>query len=63
MEVSSDNESDKGGNYQTDVDIRTQSRCMGKSLVQPRRYPQRVNRQAPRCGTQEKLHVPFCRNH
>ena len=31
MEVSSDNESDKGGNYQTDVDIRTQPRCMGKS--------------------------------
>ena len=31
MEVSSDNESDKGGNYQTNVDI---------SPVQPRRYPQ-----------------------
>ena len=40
MEVSSDDESDKDGNYQTDVDIRTQPRCMGKSPVQPRRYPQ-----------------------
>ena len=39
MEVSSDNESDECGNYQTDVDIRTMPRRMGKSHVQARRYP------------------------
>ena len=39
MEVSLDNESDEGGNYQTKVDIRTQLRCMGRNLVQARRYP------------------------
>ena len=39
MEVSSDNESDEGGNYQTDVDISTMPRRMGKSHVQARRYP------------------------
>ena len=31
MEVSSDDESDKGGNYQIDFDIRTKPRRMGKS--------------------------------
>ena len=40
MEVSSDNESDEGDNYQTEADIRTQPRRMGKSPVQARRYPQ-----------------------
>ena len=63
IEVSSNNESDERGNYQTKVDIRTQPRCMGKSPVQARRYPQRENRQAPCCGTQEKLHVPHRRNY
>ena len=63
MEVSSKNESDEGGNYQIEVDIRTQPRHMGKSLVQARRYPQRVNRQAPCYGTQEKLHVSHRHNH
>ena len=63
MEVSLDNESEEGGNYQTEVDIRTQSRCMGRSLVQARRYPQRVNKHPPCCGTQQKLHVPHRRNH
>lgn len=29
MEVSSDNENDECGNYQTEVDIRTQPRRMG----------------------------------
>ena len=63
MEVSLDNESDEMGNCQTEVDIRTQSRRMGKSPVQARSYPQRENKQAPCCGTQEKLHVPHRRNH
>ncbi|KAK7818119.1 hypothetical protein CFP56_041806 [Quercus suber] len=39
MEVSLDDESDEWGNYQTDVDIRTQPRRMGKSPVQARRFP------------------------
>ena len=34
-----------------------QLRCMGKSTVQARRYPQRVNWHPPCCGTQQKLHV------
>ena len=63
MEVSLDNESEEGGNYQTEVDIRTQPRRMGKSIVQARRYPKRVNRQAPCYGTQEKLHVSHRHNH
>ena len=63
MEVSSDNESDEGGNYQTEVDIRTLLRCMGRSLMQVRRYPQRVNRHPPCSGTQQKFHVPHRRNH
>ena len=63
MEVSSDNESDEGGNYQTEIDIRTLSRRMEKSPVQARRYPQQVNRQAPCYGIQEKLNVPHHHNH
>ena len=63
MEVSLDNESNEGGNYQTKVDIRTQPRCMGRNPVQARRYPQRVNRHPPCLGTQQKLHVPHRRNH
>ncbi|KAK9987601.1 hypothetical protein SO802_027840 [Lithocarpus litseifolius] len=63
MEVSSDNETDEGGNYQTDFDIRTQPRRMGKSPVQARRYLERVNRHPPCCGTQQKLHVPHRGNH
>uniref|UniRef100_A0A7N2LRF3 Aminotransferase-like plant mobile domain-containing protein n=1 Tax=Quercus lobata TaxID=97700 RepID=A0A7N2LRF3_QUELO len=63
MEVSSDNEDDDYGNYQTEVDIRTQPRRMGRSPVQARRYPQRENRHPPCCGTQQKLNVPHRRNH
>ena len=63
MEVSSDNEDDDYGNYQTEVDIRTQPRRMGRILVQARRYPQRENRHPPCCGTQQKLNVPHRRNH
>ena len=63
MEVSSDNESDEGGNYQIDVDIRTMPRRMEKSPVQARRYPQRINRHPPCCGTQQKLRVPHRSNH
>ena len=63
MEVSSDNQSDEGGNYQTEVDIRMQLRRMGKSPVQARRYPQRVNKHPLCCGTQQKLHVLHRRNH
>ena len=63
MEVSSDNESDEGGNYQTKIDIRTQPRCMGRNPVQAQRYPQRVNRHPLCSGTQQKLHVPHRRNH
>ena len=47
MEVSSDNENDEGGNYQTEVDIRPQSRRMGRSPVQARMNPQQVNRHPP----------------
>ncbi|KAK9997841.1 hypothetical protein SO802_017444 [Lithocarpus litseifolius] len=37
MEVLSDNETDEGGNYQTNFDIRTKPRHMGTSPVQARR--------------------------
>ena len=63
MKVSSNNENDDCGNYQTKVDIRTQPRRMGRSPVQARRYSQRVNRHPPSCGTQQKLNVPHRRNH
>ena len=70
MEVSSDDESDKSGNYQIDFDIITKPRCVGRSpfsktvvLVQARRYPQRVTKHLPCCGTQQKLHVPHHGNH
>ena len=51
MEMLSNDKSDECGNCQTDFDIRTQRKRMGKSSsskmvvpVQARRYPQRVNR-------------------
>ena len=65
MEVSLDDESDEGGNYQADFEIKMQPRRMGKSPsskmivpMQAQRYPQQVNRHPPCCGTQQKLHVP-----